>query len=204
MFVGGRICEPSSRQAREGEKSDHRRAIATVRPFRRGSTRRAIGHAMFASPQRQGGGGAFGSGNAPAEEGGSGTSRRRGMSAKTSLTIPARPISDAAFPPPPLTSIPQPPSTCRRPRGSSPTCRLRATAWISRRSSGRVRARRTRSSSSGCVPLPLLFVRARASGAAQHARPRRCVFTVPGSRDARVARAVATTNSPLEGPDQPR
>ena len=75
MFVGGRICEPSSRQAREGEKSDHRRAIATVRPFRRGSTRRAIGHAMFASPQRQGGGGAFGSGNAPAEEGGSGTSR---------------------------------------------------------------------------------------------------------------------------------
>lgn len=128
---------------------------------------------MFASPQRQGGGGAFGSGNAPAEEGGSGASRRREMSAKTSLTIPARPISDAAFPSPPPSPIPQPPSTCRKPLGSSPTCRPRATAWISRRSSGRVRARRTRSSSSGCVPLPLLFIRARASARRghHHARP---------------------------------
>lgn len=94
----------SALQRRRLRKSVRRLSIArhcARRPFRRGSTRRAIGHAMFASPQRQGGGGAFGSGNAPAEEGGSGASRRREMSAKTSLTIPARPISDAAFPSPP-------------------------------------------------------------------------------------------------------
>ena len=210
MFVGA--CKRSllASPARTDEKSAQGHSTArhsARRAFRRGSTRRAIGHAMFASPQRQGGDGAFGSGNAPAEEGGSGTSRRRGMSAKTSLTIPARPISDAAFPPPPLTSIPQPPSTCRRPRGSSPTCRLRATAWISRRSSGRVRARRTRSSSSGCVPLPLLFVRARASarrGNHHRARGATCSRFRDASRACRRDDVHSTRPLPLTFPTSRR